>query len=1508
MNPSKSNLVRVLVGLIRLFPLAVAAGGIWHIVLLTGQFAQPLYNLRVAYQGESERGLLLLGQVRLDISKATLHARNVSLRDAQGREIASAREVSAQLTLPWGGRPATVISLRGGALDLVRLEDGSWEVTKLLPKRPEEARSEVPFEIHAQDVGFRLIDRATPGAPVWTGVVPDAYVAGYGDNSIGRCAVEVDGAGAFSVSAEIMQGDLASIKIRTEGAEIGELLQYAQAMPDLHGIAAIREVRSEAARFSGTVSVWTTPEVRWRVSGSLEGQSIAYRSYRASSARFEGVANWVGMSGAFDVRASGVTANGQLNLKWDDGSLLARGEARASNAEAFRLLGVKLPKGVAFSTAIWNGTVGWRDALSFDGFLRVEAVNVEDIKASNLQARVTSDGRAVRIANASASVAGGTASAEIFVNLEDEKRIWGYAHLTDIKLTNFPRMPQSIAQYIVGGETDAGITLSGSLDNPLLEVRASGVAEVLASGETYTVIDHPVFSLSGTYHDGRLLIEDARATARSGSLFVSGAIQLDDEKLALAVRGDALDLLLYPDSPVSGTAFMNLQVSGSFDKPRIAGPVEAFGVDVAGIVVPIARFDAEYIGGGPVDLKNIVLRQGPSEATGSLRLMETPRGWAIEGQGAFNNVTVDSFVAAGVTGFATGAWSVSGLVNDPDIKAHLEADSLFLGDLSVGDVRADARWFGRTAYLEGFTAGFGTGTISASGSYALDGSSSIQVRGESLDLSALSHFLSDAVAFAGSAGVTGEVSFFDGAVEGAAASVELASVAMNDEPVGAGTIQAQYEGGRLSLSGSVGSLEGYFVLDEAWYDFNTADYAAALNVLNVPAESLYNLTQRYLPQMNPEVADLLQSSRGWLTASLSASGNAGATREGDAQVAERLKSGSATFELSGIEARGAALGTLRGEVVKEGFTWKILDFSWMDGPVNARLLPSSTNTITEGGDMSVEVEFLNADLSVLNRLFPGLAPLSGRGDLTMVFSGETESPRGWASLSVDGLKVADLPSVDITVAGISIQDGAIEVRAGEGTGLANLRSFAARLEEARIPFRYPFELPDEPVYVRVLVPERDINAVSEFFGGLNTDVTVGRIHEGEVVVTGTLGQPEVRGAIRATAERLAFRGVDQVLHGVDAALTLDGTITNLSVTALDDEGGSVRLEGGVDLQTLELLPTTLSADSFRIRQEIGDKNVLSGVLAGELTASGLWREPNISGTLGAREALLLLRGAFPERTSAGPLPINPSLDISLLAERSEVRSGPLDALFVGSGSLTGTLEQPRVRAEFRVLGGTLRLPTTDLRFTEGSRAVFTYAPDGGFGEAPKLDVALNATTRITAHNGISVQRYTVNLAISGDLLSDEELSIIASSDPPDLSREQILAVLGQQELLEGVAGAAVGGFNTQLADTLASVLAPVLARSVTRSIERSLGLDYLSFDIRPGAVTSVTLAKALGSGFVLEYRRTLEEFEESGVPLEEVGLTYSPRVRNPVLGRTRISIVAERGGVLRVSVGYSRRF
>jgi len=1507
-SASTKTPVRLLIGFIRLFPIAVAVGGIWHLILVVRHLSQPIYNLRITYQGDAERAVLLVSQARFDFAKATLHARNVSLRDVRGREIASAKELSADLALPWGGRPATIVSLRGGTIDLVRLEDGSWEVMRFLPRQPEAKPSEAPFDVRAEDVRFRLVDRATAGAPVWIGTVRQASVAGYADNAAANTLIEITGVGALRATLEVRAGALSAIDVTTEAAELHELLAYAQAMPELREVVALKDVHAASARFSGTVSIWMTPEARWRVHGSFEGGDVAYQTYRASEARFEGLVNWIGIKGHFDVRRRGASATGEITANWNDSSVLARADARLPNENALRTLGIRLPKDISFTNAKFSGTLAWRNALAFSGLLRAERARLQDIEATDLQATVASDGTTVRIAKTSATIAGGTARAELVVFLEEEPRVYGFLMLSGLDLVRLPTLPEQVSRYIVAGEADAGLALSGTLTDPVVQVRASGVAEVLASGEKYVVVDHPAFSLSGVYRAGNFLIEDAHATARSGSLFANGTVSLDKRTLDLSVRGDALDLLLYPDSPVSGTAFANVQVNGTFDHPRIAGIVEAYGVEAAGVSVPIARFDADYTLGGPLDLKNIMVRQGPSEATGSLRLIETPDGWTIEGKGVFENLTLDSFIAADVAGIATGAWSVSGLVKNPDIHAVLEADALFLGELPINSVRAEGRWFGRVAYLQQFSAEFGTGTLSASGNYALSGDSSIQVNGESLDLSLLAYFLGDSISFNGSAALTGEVRFLEGAIEEASASVDVSSLALNNEPVGAGSLQARYVGDRVSASGSIGSLEGYFILDDAWYDLKTHDYAAEINVLNVPSETLYNLTQRYLPSLKPEIADLLQSTQGWLTASLSASGNAHPTPEGEARVAEHVRDGSATFELARVEARGEPIGTLRGEVRKEGRLWKILDFSWTDGPVEGRLLPSSTNTITEGGELAIEVELLNANLSVLNRLFRGSTPLSGRGDLTLEFSGPTESPHGIASLSLDELKVGDLPPIDLTLAGISILDGAIEVRAGEGAGMANLRSFAVRLEEARIPFRYPFEFPDEPIYVRVVVPERDINAASEFFGGLNTNVTVGRIHEGEALVTGTLARPEVRGAIRATAERLSFEGLDQVLHSVAASLSLEGTLTSLSVTALDNEGGSLRFEGGINLETLELLPTTFTADSFRIRQEIGDRNVMSGVINGELAASGPWREPAISGSLTAREALLALRGDFPERTAAGPQLFNPSLNVALAAERSEVRSGPLDAVFVGTGSVTGTLEQPQVRAEFRVLAGTLRLPTTDLRFTEGSRAVFTYAPQAGFEEAAQMDVALNATTRITAHNGISLQRYTVNLAITGNILSNEDLNIVATSDPPDLTRDQILAVLGQQQLLEGVAGAAVGGFNTQLADTLASVLAPVLARSLSRSLERSLGLDYLSFDIRPGSATSVTLAKALGSGFTLEYRRRLEEFEETGIPLEEVGLTYSPRLRNPILGRIRISVMAERSGILRLSVGYLRRF
>ena len=73
-----------------------------------------------------------------------------------------------------------------------------------------------------------------------------------------------------------------------------------------------------------------------------------------------------------------------------------------------------------------------------------------------------------------------------------------------------------------------------------------------------------------------------------------------------------------------------------------------------------------------------------------------------------------------------------------------------------------------------------------------------------------------------------------------------------------------------------------------------------------------------------------------------------------------------------------------------------------------------------------------------------------------------------------------------------------------------------------------------------------------------------------------------------------------------------------------------------------------------------------------------------------------------------------------------------------------------------------------------------------------------------------------------------------------------------------------GRFEDQLKTLLSSVAAPLFLGQISRSIERALGLEYFAVDFTGSGIGGITIAKSLGNGFTLEYRRVLEQFAVAG--------------------------------------------
>jgi hypothetical protein len=130
----------------------------------------------------------------------------------------------------------------------------------------------------------------------------------------------------------------------------------------------------------------------------------------------------------------------------------------------------------------------------------------------------------------------------------------------------------------------------------------------------------------------------------------------------------------------------------------------------------------------------------------------------------------------------------------------------------------------------------------------------------------------------------------------------------------------------------------------------------------------------------------------------------------------------------------------------------------------------------------------------------------------------------------------------------------------------------------------------------------------------------------------------------------------------------------------------------------------------------------------------------------------------------------------------------------------------------------------------------------------------------------------------------------------------------RSDLIENVAATGFSRFESQLKTILSSVAAPLLLGQVSRSIEEALGLDYFAVDFTGSGIGGITVAKSLGNGFTLEYRRVLEQYALAGESLEEIRLTYRLPTSNPLLGRLTIGVAATREGLFKATLSYSKRF
>lgn len=110
----------------------------------------------------------------------------------------------------------------------------------------------------------------------------------------------------------------------------------------------------------------------------------------------------------------------------------------------------------------------------------------------------------------------------------------------------------------------------------------------------------------------------------------------------------------------------------------------------------------------------------------------------------------------------------------------------------------------------------------------------------------------------------------------------------------------------------------------------------------------------------------------------------------------------------------------------------------------------------------------------------------------------------------------------------------------------------------------------------------------------------------------------------------------------------------------------------------------------------------------------------------------------------------------------------------------------------------------------------------------------------------------------------------------------------------------------QLERALATLAVPALFDPVTEEIARQFGLEYLSLNYGPLGQTTVTAAKSLGKGFMIQGTKEISE-PIDGIQDYDVRLTYRPPRRIRELRGLIFSLGLDQDRPWKISVEYGTR-
>jgi hypothetical protein len=1496
---------------------------VWSCVLVLSAPGKPL---EFKYQSKSGPLTLRAESYAIDWDHKAGFIEGFHIYGPDGADLASARRIDA-VGLQFPNPTAIRVRARDVRAKLTRLESGRFDIQDYLPER-QGPPSDIPFSVTVNRADVTLIDKAGKDGFRQLAIARDIEVRGFGEKWVADAALELPGTGSLRAELQSLPNEGFLLRGRTAGIQLAPLLAHFKKTPDIARAPFLKDLQLTSLEAFGPVSVFVPKDKAFQIETRMRAiaTNVRYVDYAADKAFFEGVLSGTEARGRLDALYGPTKAKFNGSMIWKSG--IEVGGALAvdspSSAALPPWLRNQIPSEIAFRGGHMDGWLDYRPSsgLRVEGLVHANQASAYGQSFDKPKVNLTAGTEQLRIGIVSGMWAGTPVTGALLVGIRSPS-LTGALTANSVNLAT---VANRFGAKGLSGKAQVSVLLGGTRTHPTAILQATGNGSYKVNGKVLT----GRFQAAGNYASDIVKIERLRVGTSAGSARAIGTLSLKSKAITLDVDATNIQLEKLRDD-LAGQINASGVVTGTLSNPQFNGEAMALGLKASDQELPFAsaRITADR---NRLIASRLRAVKGTGEAAGDLAINFKSRG--LSGSLRADNVLLNEYLGEDALGTVTiPNLTLGGTLDDPRLAGTAYGDNLLIGGIRLDRAEIASTMRGTVANIESLTAKIGAGAVTGSGKYDYKKKTgTLALKGENLSIDRITP------PGKGSANVTGLVSGQanatispSGTIRGRA-NGQLKDVNLNGTEFGSGTWALGYDGSDVTGDASVGKLDRFFLLENVDYNVKSETIKGQVSILNGSIKDLYTSTRPFFPELSFELRQRLDQTEGDLDTTVAFSGSI-TNPNLDVQLldAHNLMLGS------------QALGSLQASLTKVGTVWDIASVKWTgaadkNGVAGTLLL--NKGRIDTNGDINIDGELSNFDLQYVGLIDPSWARLQGYASSSFLASGRTESPTIRASLeSTKGSSFTfggTGESFRMNLYAINISQARYAADGSYTGGIAVngqffYRGFSGDVV-AHVPLNFPFEIPDgRQISAALTFPNVSLKDIAQYATFLDTERSAGNL-SGEIALVGTKSDLGLRGTVLGQADSIALVGIQTTLKAAVASVKLQdnqivlnfdstgsdgGTLAANLTTTLPDLGSTLDKIAKSDTEGLTRNPVqgNIVATDFAVRQTPKEKELgtYHAKVSTNLAISGPAITPTIKGRVGISDTNILLPSVFEGAGPSVAMLFDPRFDIPIeLDEVARFRTSTADVSLTGGGLLSGSLSHPNFAGTLTLAGGRLNLPTARITLEEGGTLRPSYGVSSSGDTSARVDVNLEGRTTITSVSfGDTVQRYDITLRITGDLLADSGLNLSAESDPPGLSKDEILAKLGQTDVLKTIgSGSGFSQSETErhIRNALISFAIPTLTQGITEQFARNLGLEYLNIDYNAVEGASLGFAKVLGKGLILQGRRQISPTVGNRKVDYDLRLTYRLPSRNVALSRVVFSLGLDQDRPWKLGVQYGFRF